>query len=182
MNRRFTAQIVPVAEAPPGSDVGSERKGTRVGRNVNGIFLQHFEWDDLQSPLVGRGKHDWRRHPVEMRPQPIRRGHTPPVSGNETGESILGHRRAQVVADLTLVIEKFFSDNRANRVTSDVFHACGAITIPVEAGERVGAAWVQIAAEDVLADQLGPRRVTLIRGTRTCPNHPRCRPPMPPRR
>ena len=117
-----------------------------------------------------------------MRPQPIRRGHTPPVARNETGESILGHRRGQVVADLTLVIEKFLRDDRADRVTSDIFHACGAITVPVEASKWVRTAWVQITAKDVLADQLDPRRVTLIRGMRTCPSHPRCRPPMPPPR
>jgi len=95
---------------------------------------------------MGRGKHNGSRHPIEMRPQPIRRGNTPPVARNETGESILGHRSGQVVADLTLVVEKFFGDDRADRVTSDVFRACGAIAVPVEAGERVGAAWVQIAA------------------------------------
>ena len=55
----------------------------------------------------------------------------------------------QVVADLTLMVEELGGDHCANGVTSEILGSGVTPTVPVEPGERFGAALFQFGAEDV---------------------------------
>ena len=113
------------------------------------MLLESLQRNDLQSAFVCRGQHDRSRHSVVVRSQPVRSGHTPSVAGPEAGKAILGHRCGEVVADATLMVEKLLRHDRADRMTAPIFRSCLARTVPVEAGERVGAAGLEVAAQNV---------------------------------
>lgn len=110
------------------------------------MLLERLQRDDAQSAFVCRGQHDRSRHSVVVSSQPVGSGHTPSVTGLEAGKAILGHRRGQVVADATLMVEKLLRHDRADRMTAPIFRSCLTRTIPVEAGERISATGLEVAA------------------------------------
>ena len=61
----------------------------------------------------------------------------------------LGSRGGEVVADRRLVGEELLGHHRAHRVQADVLRADRAGAVAVEAGQGVGAAGLELAAEDV---------------------------------
>lgn len=117
--------------------------------NVDGVFLQHRERDYFQGPLMSRGEHDVGSRAVLVGPEPVECSHTPPISGYETRKAKLGHRSSEVVADSPLMREKLGRDNRTDCVASPIFEPGPAAPVPVEAGERVGAAELELAAQHV---------------------------------
>lgn len=84
------------------SDLASE--GSRIRRDVDRVFLERGERNDLKRPLMGGGQHDVRGRTVLVRAQPVDRGHAPAVARHKPWEVVLGHRADQVVADATLVL------------------------------------------------------------------------------
>src|SRR6478735_3700608 len=99
--------------------------------------------------------------------QPARGDHAPPVARRQPGEAPLGPRRHEVVADGPLVVEELAGRNDADGVAAAVLGAGRAPAVAVEAGDRVGAAGFEVAAEHValppihhapnVASRLGPR-------------------------
>ena len=98
---------------------------------------------------MGGGQHDRRGHAVFIRSEPVPRGHAPTVAGYEAGEVVLGHRRAQVVANAALVFEKLRGHHGADRVAPHVFGSRAAAAVSVEAGHRFGAARLQGTTQHV---------------------------------
>jgi hypothetical protein len=137
-----------------GSEIGSGAGGSvaehaGISGDVDGVLLQRVEWNDLQSPLVGGRQDDVGGRTVLVGAQPVRCRNAPPGARDQAGEPVLGPRRAEVVTDLTLVLEELRGHHRADRVTSTVLRARGAAPVPIEAGERVGPAELELCAEDV---------------------------------
>jgi hypothetical protein len=124
-------------------------EGAEVGGDVDGVLLEDLQRHDLQRALMGRGEHHRGGGAVAVCPQPVRRGHAPPVPRDEAGEGELGHRRGEVVADAALVLEELRGYHRADRVAAEVFRPGVAAPVTVEAGEGIGSAWLKLAAEHI---------------------------------
>src|SRR5918998_1325018 len=138
----------------------AERAG--VGRHVDRQLAQRDERDEVERALVRGGEHDVRRRAVLVGVQPVRGGHAPAIAGRQARESEERHGRDEVVADPALVLEELGGDNRADRVAATVLRAGRAAAVAVEARQRVGAAWLQVAAEDVaLGHGYAPGLVTM---------------------
>lgn len=75
--------------------------------------------------------------------QPAHGHHTPPVSRLQAGEAVLRARRTQIVADGRLVLEKLSRDDGAHGVATEILRPGAAAAVPVEPGERIGAALFQ---------------------------------------
>ena len=103
----------------------------------------------MSSPLVGRRQHHRSGDAVTVGPQPVDGRDAPSVTGNEAGEVVLRHRRHQVVADAALVGEELGRHHGADRVAAEVVGPGVAAAVPVEAGEGVGPAGFELAAEHV---------------------------------
>ena len=75
---------------------------------------------------------------------------------------MIGHGCAQVVADAPLILEELLADDGADRVAPEVGRPGAAAAVAVEAGERIGAANRERAAEHVALHKPGvspvPRR------------------------
>jgi len=119
----------------------------RVVGDVHGVALQGFEGDDLQSHFARGGKDHRCCGAVVVCAQPVVSGHTPPVTGLETGESKGRDRGQQIIADRGLVFEKLTGDDRTDGVTPDVL--LGGLTTPVAepSGDRVNGALFERAPE-----------------------------------
>ena len=126
---------------------GLER--AQVLGHVDGVLLQRGQRDDAQHRLVGRGEHDRRRDPLGVGARPVGGRDAPAVAGDQAREAVRRHRRRQVVADGALVLEELGGDDRADGVAAQVLRAGAAAPVAVEAGHRVGAARLELAAEDV---------------------------------
>lgn len=113
------------------------------------MLLQGTEWDYLEGPCVGGRQHHVSGRAVLVRPQPVHRGDAPSVAWNQPGEPVFRPRRAEVVADVTLVIEKLRRHHCADRVTSPVLGTRAAGPIPIEAREGVGPAGLEVSSEDI---------------------------------
>ena len=129
--------------------VDLELQRARVVRHVDGVLAQRGERHDPQDGLVGGGQHDRGGDAVGVCPGPVHRGDAPAVAGHQARESVLRSCRGQVVADAALVGEKLGRDDGADRVAAKVFRAGTAAAVAVEPGHRVGAARLQVSAEDV---------------------------------
>src|SRR3954452_15035165 len=126
------------------------------------MLAQRLERYDVERALVRRGEDDVGRRAVAVGSQPVDRGHAPAVARLEAGEAVRGHGRAQVVADLALVLQELRRDDRAEGVAAAVVGPRAAAAVAVEARERVGSARLELAAEDVAGDRAhGPRTVPL---------------------
>ncbi len=62
---------------------------------------------------------------------------------------VFGHRRAEVVADTALVLEKLRRRHCADRVAAPVLGACVATPVPVEAGNGVAAAGLKLCTQHI---------------------------------
>src|SRR4051812_24734867 len=81
--------------------------------------------------------------------EPVHRGDAPTVARHEPGEAELRHRCAEVVADAALVVEELGGHDGADGVAAEVFRSGVATAVAVEAGERVGAAGLEVAAQHI---------------------------------
>lgn len=124
-------------------------QGPRVGWDINRVFPEGVEGDDLERSLMRGCEHDVGCRTVDMGLEPAGRRHAPPIAGYKPRESILRHWCDQVVAGASLVLEKFGGDDRADRMTPKVLGAGVAAAITKEAGNRVRAAGGERTAEDV---------------------------------
>ena len=113
-------------------------KCSRIQGDVDCVFLEGVERNDLERSLMGRCKDDVSCGAVLVGLQPVGCGHTPPITRREPRKSILRHRRSQVVTDLPLVLEELGGDDRADRVATEVLGTGVAASIPKETGHRVG--------------------------------------------
>lgn len=129
--------------------VSSGLKRPRIRRNVNGVFLESLERDDLESSLMRRCKNDICCRAVHVRPKPVGRGHTPPISGHKPWELILRHRRDQVITDPLLVFEKLSGDHSTDRVAPQVLGTGAAAPITKKAGDRIGTARGERSAQHI---------------------------------
>ena len=118
-------------------------------RDVDGVLLEHRERNDFKRSLMSRCEHYVGSRAVFVGPQPVARGHTPSIPGHEAREAKLRHWSAEIVADPTLVIEERSGDHRADRVAAPVLGSRPAAPVSIEAGERVCAAGLQLAAQHV---------------------------------
>ena len=81
--------------------------------------------------------------------QPADGDDAPPVAGLQAREAVLGPRRGQVVAEVLLHLQEVGRDDGADGVRAQVLGAGAAVPVPVEAGQRLGAARLQWAAQHV---------------------------------
>ena len=79
---------------------------------------------------------------------------TPGVARFEAGKTKLWTRGDQVIADHRLMLQKFLAHHHADSVLAVIFRAGVAFAVAIEAGERIGAAGLQDAAEYVLNHSL----------------------------
>ena len=131
-----------------------------VVRYVDGVLPQRLQRDELEDRLVGRGQHHRCGRSVTVGARPVDRGHAPPVARHQAGEGVLRHRRGQVVADAPLVAQELLGHHRADRVAAEVLGTGVAASVPEEAGHRVGAAGLQLTAQDIAlghASSIAPR-------------------------
>jgi hypothetical protein len=113
------------------------------------VLLKRGERDELERTLVRGCQHNEGGRPVLMSPQPVRRGHTPAVAGREPGETVLGPRSYQVVADLILMLEERGCDHRAERVAPEVLGTRATAPIPVKTGEGIKAAGLKLSSQHI---------------------------------
>jgi hypothetical protein len=111
----------------------------RIQGDVDCVFLESVQRDDLKRSLMGGCEDDVGCGAILVRQEPVARGHTPPIAGHEPRESIVRHRGDQVVADPPLVLEKLGGDYRADRVATQILGTRVAAAITKETGYRVGA-------------------------------------------
>ena len=113
------------------------------------MLLQGGEGDDLEGPLVGGGQHHVGGRALLVSPQPVHRGHAPTVAGHESREVVSRHRRGEVVADASLVLEKLRRHHCADRVAAAVLGARAAAPVPVEPGDGVDTAGVKLSTQHI---------------------------------
>ena len=129
------------------SDLAPER--SRIRGDVDGVFLERGERNDLKRPFMGGRQHYVGGRAVLVRPQPVHRGHAPAVAGREPREVVLRHRGDQVVADTALVLEERGRDHRADRVAPPVLRTGTTAPVTVKAGEGVDATRLKLATEHI---------------------------------
>ena len=113
------------------------------------MLLKHSQRDDLECPLMGRREHHVGGRAVVVGTQPVRRCHTPSISGHEAREVILGHRSHEIVADVTLVLQEFSGGHGAYRVAAQILGPRAAAPVSIEPGEGIDSAGLQLAAQHV---------------------------------
>lgn len=74
------------------------RHRAQVRGDVDSVLLQRLQRHHLEHGDVGRRQHDVRRRSFTVRSGPVVGGHAPPVARHQTGESVVGHGRRQIVA------------------------------------------------------------------------------------
>jgi hypothetical protein len=121
----------------------------RSGGHVYRVFSKRVQRNNLKGTHVRRRQDHVRGGPVSMRAQPVDRRHAPPITRHQSGEPVLWHRRRQIVADRSLVLEKFAGDDSADGVTARVFGARCAAAITIEACDRIRATRLQLTTKDV---------------------------------
>ena len=96
---------------------------------------------------------------------PVGSGHTPPITGDEPGEPVLGHRGRQIVANRLLVFEKLGGHDRTDGMTPPV-PGCGPTrTVTEPSGHRIDAAPDQVATENIEITHVST--ISLLRGRPT---------------
>lgn len=81
--------------------------------------------------------------------QPVGCSDTPAIAGLESGKSVLRVWGREVVSDSCLVRKELSGHDRTDRMASQVAGCSVAAAITKPAGERIGAALFEWAAEDV---------------------------------
>ena len=97
---------------------------------------------------------------IVMSSQPVSCRHAPAVSRHQPRELELGNRRRQVVADAALVLEELSGHHGADRVATPVVRAGMTASITVEAGDRVGATWLQLTTDHIAITHVGSIRTS----------------------
>lgn len=113
------------------------------------MFAERIEGDDVGGVRMGGSEYDGRCRTGFVGFLPTLRAHAPPVARTQTAEPIRGACRAQVVARLSLLGEELAGDDHAHGVVAEILRSCVAAAVSVEAGQRLGAADFQLAAEYV---------------------------------
>jgi hypothetical protein len=129
--------------------LGSVFECSGVWGDIDSVFTESIERNDLESALMRGCKDHVGRRAVRVRSQPVGCGHAPAIAGHEPGESIRRHGRDQVIADPVLVLEKFGGDYRADRVATSVLGPRAAAPVTEEAGDGVGATRPERSAQHV---------------------------------
>jgi len=114
--------------------------------NINGMFFEHLEGNDVEHACVRRTEHDERRLAIDVSAQKIRRRHAPLVAWHKTRKAVLGHGCPKVIANRSLMIEKLLGDDCADRVTAEIFRASSTTAITEEPGQRVMRTWLKFAS------------------------------------
>ena len=114
---------------------------------------------------------------IVMSSQPVSCRHAPAVPRHQPRELELRNRRRQVVADAALVLEELSGHHGADRVASPVVRAGMTASITVEAGDRVGATWLQLTTDHIAITHVGSIRTS----RRTRQASARVHPARPPR-
>jgi len=122
---------------------------TRISHQINGEPHQIRERAMLQRALTGRAQYDFWRGIRLKRLLPARRAQTPAIAGLQAGETVIRHRRGQVVAGLLAERQEFLGHDNADGVTANVLGPGIATPVAKKAGHRVGGANVQNAAQYV---------------------------------
>jgi catechol 2,3-dioxygenase-like lactoylglutathione lyase family enzyme len=97
---------------------------------------------------------------IVMSSQPVSCRHAPAVSRHQPRELELRNRRRQVVADAALVLKELSGHHGADRVASPVFWPGVTASITVEAGDRVGATWLQLTTDHIAITHVGSIRTS----------------------
>lgn len=84
--------------------------------------------------------------------EPIGGGYTPAIAWYETGESVLRHWGAQIVADGKLMLKEIGGDHRTNSVAPTIFGTGCATSVAVEARDGVVTTRLQFPAYNVSID------------------------------
>lgn len=87
------------------------------------MLSKHIEGHDFKGSLMSGSKNYEGCGTVVVSSQPVRGRNAPTVPRRKTREPVLGYRSAEVVADMSLVIEKFSGHHCANRMTALVLGA-----------------------------------------------------------
>ena len=87
-----------------------------------------------------------------MGAKPVNGGHAPPIPRRQTGEPVLGRRRAQIVPDGDLMLKKLGRHDGTDGVAPPVFRPRRATSIAVETREGLKPARLQLPAQYVSLD------------------------------
>src|SRR5665213_318192 len=114
------------------------------------ILQQYLEGHDFEGALVGGFKDHRAGGAGALHLEPARSADAPAVSGAETGEAKMRHRRREVVAELRGHGEKLLRHNAADGVNTEVLRRGVATTVAEKSRNGIGAAGFERLAEDVL--------------------------------
>ncbi len=138
------------------------------------MFLEDFQRDQFESAFVGRGQHHGCRYAGMVGLQPVGRRHTPTVPRRQSGEPVLGHRSAEVIADASLVLEELPGDHGTHRVAAQVLGPGMARAVAIEAGQRVTTTGLELAPEHIpVCHSLEYRLLADNNANEHLENHPR---------
>jgi hypothetical protein len=112
------------------------------------MVLKHRQVDHLECPGVRCGQHDRRGDSGLERLQPTLSHHAPPVAGLQTRETESGRGGDQVIAEPPLMIKEFARHYCAHQMDGLIW-STGTAAVAIKAGNRVRAAALQFAAEDI---------------------------------
>ncbi len=146
-----------------------------IGGDVDGVLGKHCEGHDLKRPFMSGGQDHMGGRAIVMSSQPVSCCHAPAVPRRQPGELELRNRGRQIVADAALVLEEFSGHHGADRVASPVLWPGATAPITVEAGDRVGAAWLQFTTDHIAIIHRGSIRTS--RRTRQASGYCVARPP-----
>jgi hypothetical protein len=117
----------------------------------DGVLDQKLEGDDLEGVFVGGFEDDRAGGSGLLDLQPTGGTDAPAIAGLESGESELGHRSAEVVAQSPGGCKKGSVDDAADGVDAVVFGSRFTTAGAVKAGHGFAATDVERLAEDVFA-------------------------------
>src|SRR5690606_37941753 len=133
-----------------------EQEESRIGAaaarqsvQIRGELLQEIERHDLERALVRAFQDHARRHAVLVRLEPTGGAKAPAVARLQARETVLGHRRREVVAAEARELEELPRDPDADRMRAEILVARVAAAVAEEAGTGTLAAGLERLAEDV---------------------------------
>jgi hypothetical protein len=126
-----------------------------MGGDVDGVLGKHCEGHDFKRPFMSRGQDHVGSGAIVMSAQPVSCRDAPAVPRHQPRELELRNRRRQILADAALVLEKFGGHHGADRVASPVLWPGATAPITIEAGDRVGATWLQFTTDHIAITHRG---------------------------
>ena len=139
---------------------GSVPQCARIRGDVDGVLGKHCEGHDLKRPFMSGGQDHRGGRAIVMSSQPVSCRHAPAVSRHQPRELELRNRRRQIVADAALVLKELSGHHGADRVASPVCWPGVTAPITVEAGDRVGATWLQLTTDHIAITHVGSIRTS----------------------